>query len=612
MNISYDLVNHILATLPIGYYLGRNINVELSHCDRSYYSPLEDKIVLGYKMIAEAFSKVVDGKYNVDVEEVIRGLLYHEISHVVLTPDKLWDAAGHSSHNHHVVNVFEDERIETLLAKRYMNTNFRKNLIFLNNYDGTDEPKNADDAFYNVVRYHKGKKQFVNRVAQIIRRYANINRSYADPNYHIDEYYYSNGSEYSEIQSYVKAIFCLYNDIAKDFEENKNNEDQNQDQDQNQEQQNGNDQSQQNQSSDENNDQENDNDQSSENNQSENEDENEDENEESEGNGSSNNDEDENDEDENDEESNGSSSSDSDKDNNEDSDDQDNSDKQNSKPNHGTGDEDEDDSNSSTGEDEEENSLTDDDVNDLIKELDTKFSDDDMAKIFKDALKSVFEVLNDEVLIARLKKIIDEKLKEDDKNGAAISAYSGRFDPRSVLRRDDYKWWNQQNVNGDIRRFSKVHFNLFIDNSGSFCHNDAKMNMFISALNRLRSKDFDFDVITINTEIDEWKDTTSKRFRSCGCNCLHAVVGQVVRRHTQSQANNYNIILFDGDADADVYSDGTTAFKYFDGPNTILITDKGNEKYLGKSLRQAKVVVIDNNYCSVFIDTVCNLLERVM
>ena len=118
-----------------------------------------------------------------------------------------------------------------------------------------------------------------------------------------------------------------------------------------------------------------------------------------------------------------------------------------------------------------------------------------MTKIFKDALKSVFEVLNDEVLIARLKKIIDEKLKEDDKNGAAISAYSGVFNPRAVVRRDDYKWWSQQNVNGDIRRFSKVHFNLFIDNSGSFCPNDGNMNTFISALNKLRSKDFDFDAI---------------------------------------------------------------------------------------------------------------------
>lgn len=603
MDVSFDYVNHILATLPIGYYLGRNIPVTLSEGQKSFYNPVADNITIGYAFIAEAFKKVTDGKYNVDVEEVVRGLLYHEISHVVLTPDALWDASGFK--HKRKVNIFEDERIETLLAKTYMNTNFKKNIIFLNSYDGTTEPKSADDAFYHVVRYHHGKKQFVDRVAKIIRQYAHINKMYGTTLGREDYYKYHDTiqSELRLIESYVNAILKLYEDIAKDFEEEQqnqqNNDDQqndqnNQNNDQNNEDQNDNNDSQN--SDDQNDDEDNNNGSSSSQNNEEDEDESEDQN------GSSS--------DESDDENNDESNSNSDDSNDDESEDDSNGTNTSSnETNEGESDDESDDTANNQAED--DNELTDEQVQDLIEDLDTRMSDDELQSIFKDAVKSVIEILNDPELTARLKKVIDEKLKENDKNGAAISAYSGRFDYRALARRDDYKWWNQQNINGDIRRFSKVHFNLFIDNSGSFDDNDFNMNKFIQSLNRIKSKDFDFDVITINTEVVEWPDTTSRMFKSTGCNSLHADIAKVVRRHTQTQANNYNIILFDGDAHPDHYSDGSNAFKYFDGPNTILVTDSQNETYVKKAMRQAKVIVT-GDYCNKFIDTVCKLLERVM
>lgn len=578
MDVSFDYVNHVLATLPVGYYLGRNIPVTLSEGQKSFFNPVADKITIGYAFIAEAFKKVTDGKYNVDVEEVVRGLLYHEISHVVLTPDALWDASGFR--HKRKVNIFEDERIETLLANTYMNTNFKKNIVFLNSYDGTTEPKTADDAFYHVVRYHHGKKEFIDRVANIIRQYAHINKMYGTNIGREDYYKYNNTikNELRMIDSYVKAIIKLYEDIAKDFEENQqNNEDQqndqnNQNNDQNNEDQNDNNNSQN--SNDQNDDEDNNDGSSS--SQNNDEDESEDESEDQSGSSS----------DESDDESNGTNTS-SEETNDDESDD------------------------TTNDQTEDNNELTDEQVQDLIEDLDTRMTDEELQSIFKDAVKSVVEFLNDPELTARLKKVIDEKLKENDKNGAAISAYSGRFDYRALARRDDYKWWNQQNINGDIRRFSKVHFNLFIDNSGSFSDNDFNMNKFIQSLNRITSKDFDFDVITINTEVVEWPDTTSRMFESTGCNSLHADIAKVVRRHTQTQANNYNIILFDGNAHPDFYSDGSNAFKYFDGQNTILVTDSQNEEYVKKAMRQAKVIVT-GDYCNKFIDTVCKLLERVM
>jgi hypothetical protein len=600
MDVSFDYVNHILATLPIGYYLGRNIPVTLSEGQNSVFNPVADKITIGYALITEAFKKVTDGKYNVDVEEIVRGLLYHEISHVVLTPDALWDAASFS--HKRKVNVFEDERIETLLAKTYMNTNFKKNIVFLNSYDGTTEPKTADDAFYHVVRYHHGKKEFIDRVANIIHQYAHINKLYGTRIGREDYFKYNDiiKIELRMVESYAKAIIKLYEDIAKDFEENQQNNDDQQNQQNNEDQQN-----------DQNNDQ-NSEDQNDNNNSQNSEDQNEDNNDGS--SSSQNNDEDENEDesedqsgsssDESDDESNDESNS--DESNNDESDDESNGTNTSSEENN------DDDSDDTTNDQTEDNNeLTDEQVQDLIEDLDTRMTDEELQSIFKDTVKSVVEVLNEPELTARLKKVIDEKLKENDKNGAAISAYSGRFDYRALARRDDYKWWNQQNINGDIRRFSKVHFNLFIDNSGSFEDNDFNMNKFIQSLNRITSKDFDFDVITINTEVVEWPDTTSRMFASDGCNRLHADIAKVVRRHTQTQSNNYNIILFDGNARPDFYSDGSNAFKYFDGPNTILVTDDQNEQYVKTTMRQAKVIITDD-YCNKFIDTVCKLLERVI
>lgn len=590
MDVSFDYVNHILATLPIGYYLGRNIPVTLSKGQKSFFNPVADNITIGYAFIAEAFKKVTDGKYNVDVEEVVRGLLYHEISHVVLTPDALWNASGFK--HKRKVNIFEDERIETLLAKTYMNTNFKKNIVFLNSYDGTTEPKDADDAFYHVVRYHHGKKEFIDRVASIIRQYAHINTMYGTRLGRDDYYKYEQiiQNELRTIESYVKAIIKLYEDIAKDFEENQQNQQNNEDQ--------------QNDQNNQNNDQNNE-DQNDDNNSQNSDDQNDDEDNNDGSSSSQNNDEDEN-EDESDDENNDESDSNGDESDEDESEDESNGTNTSSEENN-----DEESDDTTNDQTEDSNELTDEQVQDLIEDLDTRMTDEELQSIFKDAVKSVVEILNDPELTARLKKVIDEKLKENDKNGAAISAYSGRFDYRALARRDDYKWWNQQNINGDIRRFSKVHFNLFIDNSGSFSDNDFNMNKFIQSLNRITSKDFDFDVITINTEVVEWPDTTSRMFESNGCNSLHADIAKVVRRHTQTQANNYNIILFDGNAHPDFYSDGSNAFKYFDGPNTILVTDSQNEDFVKKAMRQAKVIVT-GDYCNEFIDTVCKLLERVM
>lgn len=91
---------------------------------------------------------------------------------------------------------------------------------------------------------------------------------------------------------------------------------------------------------------------------------------------------------------------------------------------------------------------------------------------------------------------------------------------------------------------------MFIDNSGSFWRNDDKMNIFIRTLARIKDPNFSFDIITINTKIVEWEGN-SKIFMSEGGNCLSPKIAEVIRRHTPSATNVYNIVLFDGDAHSD-------------------------------------------------------------
>lgn len=573
MDITINHVKNVLNTLPIGYYLGRNIKVSLSEGPSSYFSPAQDLIVIGYASIEEMFNNV-NTKYKLDLEETVRGLLYHELSHVLLTPDYLFDVCKTQSKNihnlHDIINIFEDERIETLFAHNFMNTNFKKNIIILNNYNGED-PTSGMDAFYHTVRFHHGKDEFVQRVGKIIARYSKINASYGKTHSYGD--YRSEYDEKNEISNYVDAIIGLYNDIVKDYE-NQNND-------------------------------------------------------------SNSNDSDSNDTNNNDNQTDDSTSDTSNNSDNSDTLDDNSSSNQNSDSSNAdqldgnesqsmedimkslsdsAGDSQTSSTSNMSSDTADDNNdsveLSDEDVNDLVKDILTTLTDEDLASIFDHAVADTVYEYHDPKLTERLTRIIEMKLREKNKNGSAINSYSGRFNPRAVATRDDYKWWVQQNRNGHIRQFSKVHFNLIIDNSGSFRDNDTQMNMFIQALNAIKSKDFDFDVITYNTHAVEWPDTYNI-FKSNGGTHLHNDINTILAHHQQPQANNYNIVLFDGDADPDRDATGTNAFKYFNSANTIIVTDPSNERYLFNTVSQARVI-ITNDYCEEFIDSVLNLLEVVM
>ena len=110
MEISYLQVKKIFDTLPVGYYIGRDVQRELSNDSKeSFYDPMNDKICISYSFIKEGL-KETDEK---NIENDVRTLLYHEVSHAFLTPKYLmsrfsecFPRSEYSISSNIVINIF--------------------------------------------------------------------------------------------------------------------------------------------------------------------------------------------------------------------------------------------------------------------------------------------------------------------------------------------------------------------------------------------------------------------------------------------------------------------------------------------------------------------------
>jgi len=168
MELTFAKCESIINTLPIGFYTGRRIGITLDKdAEASFYDLMEDKIVVSYPIIAMRMKQTPDGAC--DEEEAVRSMLYHEVSHAILTPTQ-------GLNNSFQVNCMEDERIETVLRHYYHGVNFRKQLFDLH---GGNAPKAKDEkiAFFNAVRFGLGTGKVQTEVNRILKKYAKINRT---------------------------------------------------------------------------------------------------------------------------------------------------------------------------------------------------------------------------------------------------------------------------------------------------------------------------------------------------------------------------------------------------------------------------------------------------
>ena len=191
MEIAKSELQAIVKTLPIGLYAKRGIVIAIEDTETSYYSPTTDEIVVSYTQIVTSLKKVAED--SLFKESIIRGILYHEVSHAFMTPNMSWND---------IINVFEDERMETLLADYYLNVDFKSNVFRFNGLEVGQVPPATDafTAFYNAVRFRTGSAEMLRKVAELIQKYATLTKVNNDDSWN---YYYD--------------VMELYREIEKDY-----------------------------------------------------------------------------------------------------------------------------------------------------------------------------------------------------------------------------------------------------------------------------------------------------------------------------------------------------------------------------------------------------------
>ena len=201
MEFTISQCRAILDTLPIGYYCKYRIALEMSDSEpTSYFSPMEEKIVISYPIIKEGVDRLPAD--TTDFEQAVRSMLYHETSHAILTPNNLFYYAYGYHDRKEILNIFEDERIETLLKDFYMDVDFKKQI---NNICGGPKahPSTTMEKFFNIVRFRTGPEKYIKEVEYIINKYKAINRSYTR-------------YDSAAIHDYAYEVFNLFNRIDSD------------------------------------------------------------------------------------------------------------------------------------------------------------------------------------------------------------------------------------------------------------------------------------------------------------------------------------------------------------------------------------------------------------
>lgn len=512
MKLSFAACEDILKTLPIGYYLGHPVACRLDPEGQDTFINMDtESVTISYPTITAALDNV---KVLVDPESVIRGLFYHEISHALLTPTSLFccyrpeileatlctigcskDRAQYLVANiREIMNIFEDERIETICRDYYMNVDFKKNLFLINSVNPKEAAASPDpmNRFFAGVRFREASPELLAEVKRTV---------YAAMNLH-------HKSSYTTCSDYILKVLTLFNKFIKDSGDLSNNS------------------------------------------------------------------------------------------------------KSNSKSKPGAK------SNSKSESDgtstETESAFTQEEI-DAFAEAANKATVGNGAS--HDKLKTAFKALSTNTEIApvesRLERIINAATNKNKNRSSASLGYAGRIDPRATQSKD-YRWFAKKIPNASNRRFDKIHFNLFCDNSGSFGMSRSKMNALLLALHKYAEKNQDFSISIIHCargmEVrgdNDWPLTCDYG------SDLYLDTKKIVDGLQVPNATVVNVVVFDGYMSPPCRDQAKDVYKAFNKPNFIIVSDVSNKRFF-KYAPSARVTYVTDNYANTFTDAIFTQLEKVL
>lgn len=553
MQLTKELLQHYINKVPIGYYVGRNVDVAIGDKDDTYFDLVKGSIVISYPTIKDNARLI---KTDADAEKSVRHLIFHELSHALLTPRIL--------HIDMVLNVFEDERIESILKNYYLDTDFKAFVKKLNGFKN-QPPENEWDAWYQLVRYRRGPVYFLSRVHEIIDDYTHLDIAVSRIDTEIR----------SSIRNYEAEVNHLYEEFVKWYNQT-NPSDLKIDKSLKDLMQNGEGDGQ---SDDKNNQQA------------------------QVGTGLSNANNNQSDNNKDGLEKALHKLLESLKDNKKDLlmevpkvDDKANKF-----------------ANVSSIEAIDVNEGDYDDLYTIIDDSNDKAGglwhrpgkDDDKAK--QKADKAVFDMIDS--LISLLKTTRKN-------NGSSIAAYSGVINPRNVIR-DDYKYFMQQNRKGHASVYSKMHLNMFIDCSASFKDNDEKVNTLLWALTKFERAvpDFSYDLISCGVG-QKLRPKYNRTQSSYDGTVLTDDIFDMFKKQQFTNAVNMNIVLYDGKVNH-LHKYKTTGkciesnWEAFNNVNTVIIVDDSNEEAVNKFCSLAHKIISKDYVEELYKNTYAALLQLI-
>ena len=541
-NISTQTVKDVLKTLPIGYYIGRDVPVEEDNTSTSSYDLMNDIIRINTNDVVDTINR----NSNVNsLEEDIRAVLYHELSHAMLTPKTICPSFE--------VNVVEDVRIQEINRGYFHGVDWDD---FDRRYLAETKPDCAENAFIRFCKLGEVPANVPNTKA-FIKLYdvlKSIVKTYTISKFNAV-------SQKISPYSYIYDCQDLFYKFKQLFDQNNQN-------------------NQGNDSNDEQNNDQSDNQQNS---------------------------------------TNGNSSQDQ---NNKGQNTQSSSGSNNGNSNPEQGNEDSNDDNGGSGKDSNGKDTV-DSTDDMIylKPQDNSANGkrSNVRVVLKEGhrekIKALMDIYNDAQFTEALKTIINKYHKVSSLNSSAINAYSGVFDSRAAFMRDDYKYFVQKNRQGNNRAFSKTHFNLFLDSSGSFKNSEDTARMIIKSLCWLERQipDFSFTLITCNVG-EQIVDKKNIAYCACGGTELSYEIFNTFKKVQEKNAVNFNIVLYDGEATSFIRdkTDGSHSnFAAFNTQNTLIITDPDNEKAVMEYCPSA-MKIVSTNYANELKTNLLKMLELLL